>query len=229
MSRAALRYLLVGAARTRAALVPIAAGVFVLIGVYASPRNEVGATFALTAVLSCALAAWLVGAVLAAEPRPQADMATAALGGQRGRVRLDGRLIMLVASGLTAAFVAYPLALDTVVDRVFEAPVKAGDVVAATLAHLSCALLGGAIALLFAPPRVTRRATGIALVLAVLLGLVAISRPLGALGGPLAVAEALSDSAPGTVGGEVLLSCVTCVALAAGAAVAAPHWAARSG
>jgi hypothetical protein len=156
-------------------------------------------------------------------------MATAALGGQRGRTRLDVRLILLVASGLTAAFVACPLVLATVVDALFEAPVKAGDAAAAALAHFSGALLGGAVALLFAPPRVTRRATGIALVLAALLALVAISRPLGALGGPPAVAEAVSDATPGTVSGDVLLACLSCALLAAVAVATAARWAARAG
>jgi hypothetical protein len=125
--------------------------------------------------------------------------------------------------------VAYPLVLGTVVEGLFEAPVKAGDVAAAALAQLFSALLGGAIALVFAPPRVTRRATGIALLLAALLALVAISRPLGALGGPPAVAEALSDAAPGTVSADVLLACLSCALLAAAAVAAAARWAARAG
>jgi hypothetical protein len=63
--------------------------VLALVGTYAGRRNEVGQTFALTALLCDGLAAWLVGAVLDAEPRAQAEMADAALGGRRGRSRLD--------------------------------------------------------------------------------------------------------------------------------------------
>jgi predicted membrane protein len=127
------------------------------------------------------------------------------------------------------ASLVYPLVLGAVVSGVFAAPPQIGDVAAAALAHLACALLGGALALLFSPPRVTRRATGIALVIGALLVLVAVSGPLGVLGGPLAVAEALTDAAPGTVGGDALPACLSCVVLAAGVLATAARWSARSG
>jgi hypothetical protein len=223
------RYVLVTAARTRTPLAPLAIGLFALLGVYAYRRSEVGETFGLTALMCCGLAAWLVGAVLEGEPRAQAEIATAALGGWGGRARLESVLAALVAAGLTVGFVVYPLLLGAVVPEVFERGVRAGDVLAAVLAHASCALLGGAVAILFAPPRLARRASAIAAVLATLLGLVAIARPLGGLGGPPAVADALSDAAAGTVTGAELLACASCAALATLALAVARRWAGRAG
>jgi hypothetical protein len=107
--------------------------------------------------------------------------------------------------------------------------VRAGDVVAAVLAHLCCGGLGGAIGILFAPPRLTRRATAIAAVVAALLLLVAVSAALGPVGGPVAVAQALTDARAGTVGGGVLLAGASCLVLAGAAVVGATRWAARSG
>ena len=87
------RYLVLCATRTRAPLPALAAALFLVIGVFFYPRNEVGATWGLTALLSCGLAAWLVGAVLAGEPPAQADMATAALGGRRRRAVLGAAAV----------------------------------------------------------------------------------------------------------------------------------------
>lgn len=58
-----------------------------------------------------------------------------------------------------------------------------------------------------------------------LLGLAAI----GAHAGPVAVADALHDDAPGTVGGTLVAQCLGCVALAVAAVAAAGRWAARAG
>ena len=76
---ARLRYVALIAARTRTPLVPLAITLFCVTGVFAYPHNEVGGTWGPTALLCCALAAWLVGAMLAGEPDAQADMATVAL------------------------------------------------------------------------------------------------------------------------------------------------------
>jgi hypothetical protein len=223
---AAIRYAAVSAARTRAPLAPAAASVFLLIGTYLDGRNTVGATYGLTALLCCGLAAWLVAALLAAEPAPQADMAAVAFGGRTGRARLDVGIVALAAGLLTVAFVAYPLLLGLVVDGVFEAPgPRLGDVVAAVLAHASCALLGGALGLLLSPPRIRRRATTLALALGTLLVLAAV----GAVAGPVAVAGALDDAAAGTITGATVAQCLGCCALAAAALAAAPYWAARAG
>jgi hypothetical protein len=226
--RAGIRYLVLTAGRTRSPLAALAVSVFALLGTYAGTRNEVGQTFALTALLCGGLAAWLVGAVLDAEPRAQAEIADAALGGRRGRSRLDVLLASLAAGGLTFAFIAYPLALGAVRPEVFERHPRAGDLVAATLAHLSCGLLGGAVAVLFGPPRVARRATAIAAVLATLIALVALSDPLGDAGGPVAVARALADARPGAVGGALLGACASCLVACAAALGTAHAWARRS-
>jgi hypothetical protein len=161
---ARVRYLLLTAARTRAPMIPLAVSLFALIGTSAYRRNELGATWGFTALACCALAAWLVGAILAGEPLAQAEMATAALGGRRERTGLDALLVVLVTAALTAAFLAYPVLLDAALGGapLLEPAPRAPDVVAAAAGHLCCGVLGGAIAVLSAPPRVARRATAAA-------------------------------------------------------------------
>jgi hypothetical protein len=224
-------HLTLTAARTRAALPPLAATLFAAIGVYAYPENEPRATFAVTALVACGLAAWFVGAVLGGEPEPQAEMASVALGGRRERTGLEVMLVAAVSAGVTIAFLVYPLALVAVgVPTVFEPPVRGIDVAAGVLAHLCCAALGGTVGVLYAPPRLTRRATAVAAVLVTLLALIAAASVLGPVGGPVAVASALSDDARSTpLGGAVLVACASCLVLAAGAVVAADRWARRTG
>jgi hypothetical protein len=223
---ARLCYLALTAARTRAALPPLAATLFAVIGVYAYRENEPRAAFAVTALMACGLAAWAVGAVLAGEPGPQAEMASVALGGRRDRTTLDVMLVGAVCAGLTIAFLGYPLALVALgVPKEFKPAVQGGDVAAGLLAHLCCAALGGAIGLLYAPPRLTRRATAIAAVLGTLLALIAAASALGPVGGPVAVASALSDARDGAL----LVACLSCLVLGAGAVAAADRWAQRSG
>ena len=112
----------------------------------------------------------------------------------------------------------------------FKPSVQGDDVAAGFLAHLCCAALGGTVGVLYAPPRLTRRATAIAAVLATLLALVAVARLLGPVGGPVAVARALSDDAHGSaLHGGVLVACLSCLVLAGGAVAAADRWARRSG
>jgi hypothetical protein len=227
---ARLRYLALTAGRTRAALPPLAASLFLVIGVYAYRDNDPGSSFAVTALMACGLAAWAVGAVLAGEPDAQSDMATTALGGRGARAGLEIMLVVAVATGLTVVFLAYPLGLVAVgVANEFDPAVKAGDVVAGALGHLSCAALGGAIGVLFAPPRLTRRATAIASVIAALLALVAMSAAFGPVGGPVAFAQAETDAAAGTVSGAVLVASASCLVLAGALVAGATRWAARSG
>jgi hypothetical protein len=228
---ARLRYLALTAARTRAALPPLAATLFAAIGVYDYPENEPRATFAVTALMACGLAAWFVGAVLAGEPEPQAEMASVALGGRSERTGLEVMLVAAVSAGVTIAFLAYPLALVALgVPKVFKPPVQGADLAAGVLAHLCCAALGGTVGVLYAPPRLTRRATAVAAVLATLLALIAAASVLGPVGGPVAVASALSDDARATpLGGAVLVACASCLVLAAGAVAAADRWARRTG
>ncbi len=223
---ARLRYVLLSAARTRTPLVPAAASIFAVLGVFAYRGNEVGESWGLTAVLSCGLAAWLVGAVLAGEPQAQADMATAALGGRKGRARLELVPIALAAAGLTVAFIAYPLLTSPLGSTpMFVPAARPGDVVAAALGHACCAILGGAVAVLFAAPRLVRRATAVAATTATLLALVAIE----SIAGPVAVAQALDDAPRGTVPGAEITACLTCLALAALALLLASRWARRTG
>jgi len=140
---ARLRYLTLTAARTRAALPPLAATLFLVIGVYAYRDNDPGSSFGVTSLMACGLAAWAVGAVLAGEPDAQSDMATTALGGRGARAGLEVMLVLAVAALLTVVFLAYPLGLVALgVGDEFDPAVRAGDVVAAGLGHLSCAALG---------------------------------------------------------------------------------------
>jgi hypothetical protein len=97
--------------------------------------------------------------------------------------------------------------------------------VAAAIAHLTCAALGGTLAVLFAPPRLNRPATSAAATLTALIVLV----PLGALAGPLAVASAMTDAPRGTIDGPELLACASCVVLAALTLAAAARWSNRVG
>jgi hypothetical protein len=227
---ARLRYVALTAARTRTVLPPLAATLFAVIGVYAYRENEPRATFAVTALMACGLAAWVVGAVLAGEPDPQAEMASVALGGRGERTKLDVLLVGATAIGLTVVFLAYPLALVALgVANEFKPPVTGADVAAGVLAHLCCAALGGTVGVLFAPPRLARRATAIAAVVATLLALIAVEAVLGPVGGPVAVAQALSDANEHPVDGAVLVACASCLVLAAAALAAADRWARRAG
>ncbi len=220
------RYLLLCATRTRAPLPALAATIFLVLGVFSYRQNEVGATWGLTALLTCGLAAWIAGAVLAGEPAAQADMATAALGGRRSRLVPELLLAAAAAALLAAAFIGWPLALVALgASDELRPAARPGDVAAAVLAHLACGVLGGAIGVLFSPPRLIRRASAIAAVLAALLVLAAI----GGVAGPVAVARALHDAEPGTVGPETLGACAGCLVLAAAALAAATRWAARRG
>jgi hypothetical protein len=155
-------------------------------------------------------------------------MANVALGGRGERTRVDVMLGGAVAAGLTFAFLAYPLTLVALgVPKVFKPQVGAGDVAVGVLAHLCCGALGGAIGVLYSPPRLARRATAIAAVLGTLLALIAVAGALGPVGGPVAVASALSDDRPSA--GALLVACLSCLALGAGAVAAADRWARRSG
>ena len=223
---ARLRYVLLCATRTRASLVPMAGSIFAILGVFAYRGNEVGSTWGLTAVLSCALCAWLVSAALVAEPAAQADMATVAVGGRKGRAGLELALVALAATGLTIGFIGFPLAVSPLGSQPMFVPGALPlDIVAAALAHLTSATLGGALGILCAPPRLKRPATVAAATFAALLVLV----PVGALAGPVAVARAMTDAERGTITGSELLACLSCLILAALAAAAAQRWARRSG
>jgi hypothetical protein len=213
------RHLLLLAARTRTPLPAMAATVLAVIGVYAYRPNDVAPTLALTAVLTCGLVVWLVAAVVAGEPRAQAEMATSAIGGPDARLALEVVLVGSLTVVVTLVFLSYPLTLDAVSGGVYDRPVRAMDVLGGGAAHLACGALGGAVAVLFTAPRVERRASGAAAIAAALLALV----PLGAVAGPLAVARTLSDSG-GERDGAVLVALASCLALAALLVAVARAW-----
>ncbi len=219
------RYLLLTGARTRTPLAPLAITFFLVFGTFFYPNNEVGATWGQTGVMCCALAAWLVGAVLAGEPPAQAEMASAAVGGQRGRAGLEVLLTLIVAPALAVVFLAYPLLLQALGEaHVFRPRPLPGDVAGAALVQICCGILGGAVAVLFAPPRITRRATATAAVLATLLVLAGV----GTLFGPIAAAQAITDAPRGTVNGGELVACLGCLGLAAAVFAAAALWSRRA-
>jgi hypothetical protein len=222
-----IRYLWVVAARSRAPLLPLAVTLFMLIGVFADPRQSMGQVWGLSAVVCCALAALLVGGVLSGEPAPQADMATVAVGGRARRNRLDLTLVAVTSLGLTVAWLAYPLVLTRFRAHLFTRPVQLGDVVGAGLALTACTVLGGTLGVLFAPPRVSRRATAVAATLAALIVLVALSSALGWASGPVGVAVALGDAAAGTVSIGEVDACLACLVLAGACVIAARAWTRR--
>jgi hypothetical protein len=133
---------------------------------------------------------------------------------------------VLVAAAQAAWLVRYPLVARRLwYTDVFVPPPHAVDVFVAALTHLCCALAGGSLAVLFAQPRPARRASAAAAVMASLLAIVAVSRPLGALGGPAAVAGALTDARPHTITTRELIACTSCLVLATALTTASTHWA----
>lgn len=212
--RARLRYLRLVAARTRTPLVSAAAALFTLIGIFADPRQEVGATWGLTALLAGALTAWLVAAVLSSEPEPQAEMTTIALGGLGGRRTLELTLVVSLAAVLTVLFIGYPVGLVQLAGReVFDRNLTGVDVVNALSAHVACTLLGGALGMLFSPPRVRRRATAFVAITLTLLALVALAPPGDVPLGPLAIAHQLAKVGAHTVSVQALVAGASCLIL----------------
>jgi hypothetical protein len=224
----ALRYLWVLSARTRAPLLPLAVALFVLIGVFLDPRQDPGAAWGVTAALGCGVVALLVGSILGSEPAPQAEMATVALGDRGRRRRLDAVLVAVTGAGLSAAAIAYPLLLKLARPDEFDRHLRLGDVAGAAVVLLACTLLGGGLGVLFAPPRVTRRATAVAATVATVLALVAASGPLGWASGPAGAAEALSRAPAGRLTAHELAACLICVVLTGAAALLARWWSHRA-
>lgn len=223
-----LSYIWLVGTRSRGPLLPLAASLFMLIGIFADPRQRVGETFGLCAVVCCALTGLLVGSVLAGEPAAQADIATVALGGRARRMRLELALVALVGLGLTVAYVVYPVVMVHFRPRLFLRAIRPGDVAAAALAIACCTVLGGSLGLLFSPPRVTRRSTAVAAMLFAIVALVALSKPLGSLSGPVGAGHALTNAPPGVIAAGEVTSCVACVILAAACVLAAALWTRRT-
>ncbi len=193
------------AARDRGVLHPLAALALALLGVFAYRPNEVGETWALTALLAFPLTAWLHGAVLRSMPEAQRDMVTAALGGLRAHERVGMLVGLALAAAVSAIFVSYPVAIDA-----FDPPAGGADVLQAAGAHVATGLLGAQLARLASPPLVRRRASA-ALVVALAVLASVVARPhLGPSAGPMSVSTALADGAPA----QVLTACVVCLGAA---------------
>lgn len=216
------RYLLLTATRARAPLLALAATLFAVVGTFYQPYNQVGSSWALTSLMAAGLAAWLTLTVLSAEPAAQAEIATAALGGQGRRLRVSATLALSLAAGLTVLFIAFPLLLQLVVrPPVFDRPVQMLDIVAALITNFTGAAVGAAIGVLCAPPRILRPAASAAAALGGLLTLVVFAAPLGKLGGPLAAAAANSDAPAGDLTGSELIGWTSSALLCAATILAA--------
>ena len=211
-----MRYRILLAARSRAALVPAAAWLFVLVGVYAYDQNAVRDSYAITALLLCPLTAWLAVALSHAEPAPQRELLAAASG--RGpAATLAAGAAAAGALGLVAGTVdiVWP-----VVSGAFDRPATASDLAVALVAHGGCAAYGAALGTLASARLVAR--PGVAF--AALAGAAIAAVPLFELAPPLSpaawTAGVLIDG--GTIAGPAVA-----LALHAGAVVALAAWALR--
>ena len=212
-----IRHQLAILVRTRAALAPAAAYLFVLLGVDAYRGSGVGSTYAFTALLLCPVVAWLAAAAAFAEPLTQQQVAMAAAGGPRRALR--GRVLALAAVGGALAFVdvAFPAVLG-----LFDRTPGLADLGAAALAHVGCAALGIGLGLLVVPPA-ARRPNAAFVVIAVYAVLAVPLYDLAPALSPVAWLAA-SLTAPRTLGAAVVLGTLVAVgqaglALAAGDAL----------
>jgi hypothetical protein len=196
--------------RTRAALAPIFVFAFVLLGVYAYRPNDVGPTYAVTALVLCPVVAWLAAAAAFAEPPSHQQMAIAAAGGLGHALR--GRVLALAAIGgvLAAVDVVLPAVLG-----LFRPRPVAADLVAGALAHGACAALGIGLGLLAVPPT-ARRPPAAFLVVAVYAIVAVPLYDLAPVLSPVAwLAATLTDDAPRTIHGAVLIGTVAALVQAA--------------
>jgi hypothetical protein len=205
--------------RTRAALAPLAAFVFVLLGVYAYRDSGVGPTYAFTALALCPIVAWLAAAAAFAEPLTQQQMAMAAAGGP-GRA-LRGRVLALAGAGALLALVdvAFPALLG-----LFDRTPGLVDLAAAALAHAGCAALGLALGLLAVPPAARRPPAAFMVIVAYAVLAVPLYDLAPVLSPAAWLAATLTDAAPRTLGTAVVLGALAGMvqaglALAAGEAL----------
>ena len=207
----AIRYRLVLAARSRAALAPAAAWLFVLAGVYAYKPNEVRGSLGITALLLVPVTAWLAAALSHAEPVPQrellaAETPIASLVQAAAGVAVLGAILGVID-------IAWPIAA-----RSFDRHVTASDVVVAVLAHAGCAAYGAALGTLVCARLVARPAVGFA----ALAGVAIVSVPLFELAPALSPAAWAADALLNdrAIAGPVAALAVHAVALVALAAYA---------
>jgi hypothetical protein len=201
---------------SRRVLAPTTLLIFLIVGVYAYRPNPVQGSFAVTAVMSAFFCAWLVAAV-ERELTPAAAAILAVLAG--GAVAAwRGRVVLVV--GLAFVVMILCLVWPTATGAFSRSP-GIGDLASGALAHLTCGVFGGTLALLLGAPM--RPATAFTVILAVLIASIAVAQPLEVVAGPGGVARALSNTADGQVSGELILASVIAVGEAGALA-----WAARA-
>ena len=148
--RRELRYRVLLAARGRAVLAPAAAWLFVLVGVYAYRPNDVGGSFAVTAVLLVPLSAWLAVALSHVEPGPQRELLSAGSDPVVALAR-GAAAVALLAVAAGAIDVAWP-----VLSGAFDRDPGAGDILGALAAHTACAAYGAALGTLASSRTIAR-------------------------------------------------------------------------
>jgi hypothetical protein len=157
---AELRYRLLLAVRSRAAIAPGVAWLFVLIGVYAYHPNDVRGSMGITALLLCPIAAWLAIALTHAEPAAQRELLTAGDDPIHALARTAAAFAVL-GTALGAVDIAWPL-----VSHAFDRPFTASDLAAGALAHTGCAVYGAALGTLTGARLVARPAVAFAVLAA---------------------------------------------------------------
>jgi hypothetical protein len=183
-----LRYRLLLAARSRAAIAPGVAWLFVLVGVYAYHTNEVRGSLGITALLLAPVTAWLAVALTHAEPAPQRELLTAGDDPVRALARTAAAFALLGAA-LGAADIAWPI-----VSRAFDRPVTASDLVAGALAHAGCAAYGAALGTLTGARLIARPAVAFAILVATAIVAVPLFELAPALSPAAWTADAMLDA-----------------------------------
>jgi hypothetical protein len=206
-----IRYRVLLAARSRAALAPAAAWLFVLAGVYAYRPNEPGESFAVTAVLLVPLSAWLAVALSHAEPAPQRELLAAGHDPVAGLVR-GALAVALIAVIAGAVDVAWPIVSGAFDDRV--------AVIGPLAAHLGCAVYGVALGTLASARTIARPGVAFGVLSALAIAAVPLFDLAPALSPAAWAADALLD-------GRAVVAPVLGLAVHAGAAVALTAWAMR--
>ena len=209
-ANAPLRYTALLAARDRGVLAPLLALALVLLGVYEEladgRRADVGAHRVPRGGADRRVA----------ENRRRTRGAGPAAAHARRRGRRaresadpDAGVGATLALLVVAVLLVYPLAIGA-----FDRPVVARDVIAAALAHTSCAVFGVALGRLAAPPVTERAATALLLVLGATIASAALAGPLGIAAGPGKVADALAAAAPGAIPAVLVAAAAATVTLA---------------
>jgi hypothetical protein len=201
-----IRHQLAVLLRTRAALAPVVAFAFVLLGVYAYRPNDVGPTYAVTAIVLCPVVAWLAAATAFAEPPSHQQMAMAAAGGPSPALRGRVLALALVAGVLCVVDVAFPAIFG-----LFKPRPVAADLVSAVVAHGACAALGIGLGLLAVPPSARRPPAAFLVVIGYAIAAVPLYDLAPVLSPAAWLAATLTNDAPRTVHAAVLVAAVAAV------------------